>query len=158
MSEFDVREKVRRARDQAASAASGLRSAVSDQMVSARDLLASGAADLRDASTARLREALEDFNATLPALREAGYTLTEVAVSIGIPPTVVATFRASDSVTEEGAARVIEENKDRTLTVFLVRALFQAWKLQTSVDIAGMKPRGISVEIGLTPSVVVKFA
>jgi hypothetical protein len=158
MAEFDVREKVRRAREQAASAATGLRDKVSDQVGNARDVLAAGTAELRDAGIARLRESLEDFNATLPALREAGYTLTEVSVGIGIPPTVVATFRAADSITEEQAARVIEENKDRTLTIFLVRALFQAWKLQTSVNIAGMKPRGIAVELGLTPSVVVKFA
>jgi hypothetical protein len=49
-------------------------------------------------------------------------------------------------------------NKERKLTVFLVKALFQAWKLQSSVDIAGMKPRAISVELGLAPSMVVKFA
>jgi hypothetical protein len=158
MSESDILEKARRAREQAASAAAGLKGAVAAKVGDARDLLASGVADLRDASVAKVREALDDFSATLPALREAGYTLTEVSVTMGLPPTIVASFHASTTVSEEGTARVLEENKERTLTVFLVKMLFQAWKLQNSVAIAGMKPRAISVQLGLSPSLVVKFA
>jgi hypothetical protein len=158
MAESDILEKARRAREQAAAMAAGMKGAVAEKVGDAKDMLASGAADLRDAGLAKMREALDDFNATLPALREAGYTLTEVSVAIGLPPTIVASFNPSDAVSEERTARVIEENKERKLTVFLVKTLLQAWKLQTSVAIAGMKPRAISVEIGLTPNVVVKFA
>jgi hypothetical protein len=158
MSNSDFLEKARRAREQAASVGSGLKDAVAGKVGDAKDLLAAGAADLRDAGVAKMREAIADFNATLPALHEAGYTLTEVSVAIGLPPTIVASFHASDAVSEERTAKVIEENSERKLTVFLVKTLLQAWKLQTSVNIAGMKPRGISVELGLTPSVVVKFA
>jgi hypothetical protein len=158
MAEFDVLEKVRRAREQAAATANGLKDAVSDKVGDAKDLLASGASDLRDAGIGRMREALDEFNATLPALREAGYTLTDVSVAVGIPPKIVASFGTSDAVTEESTARVIEENQDHKLVVFLVRALFQAWKLQMGINLAGMKPRGIAVEIGLTPRVTVKFA
>jgi hypothetical protein len=154
----DILEKARRAREQAASMAAGIKDAVAEKAGDAKEMLAHGAADLRDAGVAKMREALEDFNATLPALRQAGYTVTEVAVAIGLPPTIVASFHTSPAVTEEAAARVIEENKDRKLTVLLVRTLLQAWRLQNSIEIAGMKPRGISVEIGLTPNVVVKFA
>jgi hypothetical protein len=158
MAEFDVLDKVRRAREQAASTATGLRDAVSERVGDARDLLASGAADLRDASVAKMRETLEEFNATLPALREAGYSLTGVSVTVGVPPKIVASFGTSDAVTEESTARVIEENKDHKLVVFLVRTLYEAWKLQMSVHLVGMKPRGIAVEIGLTPRVTVNFA
>jgi hypothetical protein len=158
MADSDVLEKARRAREQAAALASGLKGAVADKVGDAKDLLTAGAADLRDAGLAKVRETLEDFNATLPALREAGYSLTEVAVTIGLSPTIVASFHATDAVSDERAAKVIEENSERKLTVFLVKTLLQAWKLQTSVHIAGMTPRAIAVEIGLTPSVVVKFA
>ena len=158
MADFDVREKVRRVREQAASTASGLKGAVSDKVGDAKDLLASGAANLRDAGVGRIRETLDEFNATLPALREAGYTLTDVSVTVGLPPKIVASFGTSDAVTEESTARVIDENQDHKLVVFLVRTLFQAWKLQMSVNLAGLKPRGIAVEIGLTPRVTVKFA
>ena len=158
MVDFDVKEKVRQAREQAASKALGLKDAVGNKVGDARDLLVSGAADLRDAGAARIRETLEEFNAALPAIRAAGYTLTEVSVSIGIPPAIVASFHSSESATEEAANRILEENKDRKLVVFLVRALLQAWKLQTSIAIVGMKPRAICIELGLAPSVVVKFA
>ena len=158
MSDSDVLERARRAREHAAVMAAGLKGAVADKVGDARDLLTAGAADLRDASVSKLKDAIHDFNTALPALREAGYTLTEVSVSIGLSPTIVAAFQASDAVSEERTAKVIEEHSERKLTVFLVKTLLQAWRLQHSVEIVGMKPRGISVEIGLTPSVVVKFA
>lgn len=154
----DVFERARRAKEQAASVAAGLKDSARDKLDGARDLLASGAADLMDASLARIKETLADLSATLPALKEAGYTLTDVSVSIGVPPRIVGAFHAADDVSVEAATKVIDANADRKLTVFLIRALLQARKLQTSVEIAGMKPRGISVEIGLAPSVVVKFA
>jgi hypothetical protein len=158
MSESDVVERARRAREQALSAAAGLKGAVASKVGDAKDLVASGVADLRDASMAKVREAMDDLNGTLPALREAGYTLTEVSVTIGLPPTIVASFHSSDAVSEETTARVLEEHKDRKLTVFLVKTLLQAWKLQNNIAIAGMKPRAINVELGIAPSVAVKFA
>jgi hypothetical protein len=54
MPDFDVLEKMRRAREQAASTATGLKDAVSDKVGDARETLASRVADLRDAGAARM--------------------------------------------------------------------------------------------------------
>jgi hypothetical protein len=153
----DFKEKARRARERTAAAATRLKDAVTHKAGDAKDFVTSGASDLRDAGASKIRDTLDDFNATLPTLREAGYTLKEVDISIGIPPKIVASFHAADTANEEGAARVIEEHKDQKLTVFLLRSLMRASKLQSSVHIADMKPHAISVEMGLTPGVTVKF-
>jgi hypothetical protein len=46
----------------------------------------------------------------------------------------------------------------RNLTVLLVKSVHQATKLQSRITIKGLRPRGLSIEIGLVPKVVVKFA
>ena len=124
---------------------------------------ASGAAvnkanDLKDAGLARLAETLDDFNAALPVIREAGYTLSSVDIGVGLPPKVSATFLASSDVSAENVERLLLEHADKRLTLLLVKALFQAWQLQAKIKIAGLQARGLSVDIGLIPSVSVKFA
>jgi hypothetical protein len=154
----DVFDKARQAKDRAAQVATGLKDGITDRVGDAKDALAAGAADLRDAGLARVREAIEELNATLPAIREAGYELTDVSVSIGIPPTVVAAFHDAATYSEERAQKVLEENADRKLTALLLRSLLQARKLQAGIELGGLKPRAIAVQLGLPPSVSIKFA
>jgi hypothetical protein len=176
MVDFDVLEKARRARDaaaaktaeivgqasakasDAATTASGLKNSIASTAQDVKEALATAAAELHEASTTKIRETLADFNASIPALSEMGYTLTDVAITLGVPPNLHATFQVSHDVTDEAVSRSLEQHADRKLTAFLIRALSQARKLQTSIDIAGMKPRGITVEIGLSPGVSIKFA
>lgn len=190
MADFDLLEKAKKAREQAAAAATraaeiasgatvkaaearamaveiagqasvragDLKDSVANTAQDVRDGVAAAAADLRDASVTKVKETLADFNSAVPVLRGMGYTLSEVSISLGMPPSLVATFQVSHEASEESARRALEENAERKLTVFLIRALSQAKKLQTSIEVAGIKPRGIAVDIGLSPSVAIKFA
>ena len=134
-------------RDQAATKVGGL-----------KDLLVGKVADVKDAALSGIADMVADLNTRLPALREAGYTLNELSVQLGLPPKVVATFAAQPGITEERIEAVMEEHKEAKVTIALLRALYGAYKLQSALQIAGMKPRGIALEIGVTPAVEVKFA
>ncbi len=114
--------------------------------------------ELKDASLGKVVETLDDFNAALPVVREAGYTLSSVDIGIGLPPKVSASFLASDDVSPENVERLLVEHADKKFTTLLVRALYQAWQLQRKIKVVGLQPKGLSVEIGLIPVVTVKFA
>lgn len=118
---------------------------------------ASRATDLLNAGASRAREMIAELNSTLPSIREAGYALTDVSVSVRVSPTIVASFHATEAFTEEHAQKIPEANADRKLTVFLLQALLQARKLQTGFDLGGLTPRTIAVQIGLPPVVSLKF-
>jgi hypothetical protein len=132
-------------------------SSVSELANKASGVAVSKANDLKDASLAKLAETLDDFNAALPVLREAGYTLSSVDIGVGLPPKVSATFLASADVSTENVERLLIEHADKKLTLLLVKALFQAWQLQAKIKIVGLQARGLSVDIGLIPIVSVKF-
>jgi hypothetical protein len=51
-----------------------------------KDQLADVTTDLKEMSIAKLEEALADFNAALPLLRDAGYVLDGVSVKLGLVP------------------------------------------------------------------------
>jgi hypothetical protein len=140
--------------DRAKKATGQAQSSVSDL---ASKVAASKVGDLKDAGLRMVMETLDDFNAALPIVREAGYTLNGVDVGIGLPPKVSASFLASEEVSQENVERVLAEHAEKKFTMLLVRALYQAWLLQQKIAVVGLKPKGLSVEIGLIPIVTVKF-
>jgi len=146
------------ATEAAASRAGELKSQVTARAGDLKDQVAAKAGELRDATLAKLAETLDDFNAALPVIREAGYTLSDVSIAVGLPPTVTATFDASSDISREHVEALIAAHAERKFTLLLMRSLYQAWQLQQRINIAGLKPKGLSVELGLIPNVTVKFA
>jgi hypothetical protein len=116
--------------------------------------IAEQAAGMGEMSLAKLDEMLGEFADILPTLRSAGYTLRNVEVELGLPPKLIANFSGSGGVVPE----LPSEGAERALTVLLVKSIHQATKLQSMITIKGLRPSGLSVEIGLVPRIVVTFA
>lgn len=129
-----------------------------DRAKRAKEQIASSFGELKDAGVGKVLETLDDFNSALPVLREAGYTLSDVNIGIGLPPTVSASFVSSDDVSPEKVEHLLAEQADNKFTLLLMKSLYQAWQLQQKIKIVGLKPKGISVVIGLIPVVTIKFA
>jgi hypothetical protein len=143
--------------EQAAARAGELKEQAAARAGDVKDQVAARATELKDAGWSRVGETLDEFNAALPAVREAGYTLAEVDIQIGLPPKVVAKFATAPEIPDEKAEALLAAHADERLTALLLRALFQASRLQAKIKIAGLKAKGMEVEIGLTPHVTVKF-
>jgi hypothetical protein len=60
-------------------------------------------------------------------------------------------------VPEERVDALLTEHAGRKLTTLMVKSVYNATKLQSKLKISGMRPNGLSVEIGLSPQVTVKF-
>ena len=146
--------KARELKEQASVAADDLKTMTTD----VKGHIAEQAAGISEIGLAKMNETLADFNAALPALREAGYTLDGVNIDLGVPPRIVANFSSSGAASDETIERLLAENAERNLTAMLVKSINQAAKLQSKINIKGLKPRGLSVEIGLVPRIVVKFS
>jgi len=122
-----------------------------------REQAAAKVEEVRDAGLAKVMETLDDFNSALPVLREAGYSLKGITLSMGIPPSLIAEFSPSQEVSSATVERLLTEHADKKLTVVLIKALHNAWLMQTKITIGGLTPTGISVDVGLIPSVSVSF-
>jgi len=152
-------------RDQASDAASNVSERAAESMRDQTAELAAGlrertaaiSASVADATIGRVKSTIDDFNAALPIVALAGYTVSEVAVELGIPPKIVANFASLDSVADEQVEAMLKQHEDAMLATMLVRTLMSARRLQNATKIGNLRPKGLAVTIGLTPSVVVKF-
>jgi hypothetical protein len=158
MAKFDALTKAKTAAEAAAAKAADMREQASSRVGELKGRLAGKVAEIKDAAVAGIKELADDLNEHLPALGEAGYTLTHVALEIGIAPKVKATFRAAPDISQERVDAVIEQHKEARATVAMLRALYGAYKLQNAIRIAGMKPCDIELEIGVTPAAIIRFA
>jgi hypothetical protein len=143
--------------NQATSRAGELRGQAAAKVGEVKDQVSARTAEIKDAGFAKLLETVDDFNASLPVLREAGYALSNVDIQIGLPPKIVAGFSVSSAVTGERVEALLQEHAEKKFTVLLMKALYQAWRLQTKIKIVGLQPKGLQVEIGLTPTVTAIF-
>jgi hypothetical protein len=154
----EIRDMAASKAEEAVSLATGIREQTVAKMGDLMEILGNRIADMKGIAYTTIKEMVDDLNKHLPALREAGYAVSEVTVELGLPPKVVATFDCAAEISDERYQAVVEEHKEAKVTVLLLRAFYAARKLQDGIKIAGMKPHGIALEMGLMPSVMVKFA
>ena len=164
MKDFRLLNEARKARDSAAAAASDLARQASEtadslkaKAADVKEQLAEQASEMSDLGVTKLNETLAELNASLPVLREAGYIIDGVTIKLGMPPKIVANFSGGGGVSGERIEALLAEHAERKLTVLLVKSVYHATKLQSLVNVKGLRPTGVSVEIGLVPSVAVKF-
>jgi hypothetical protein len=169
MGGFRIFDKAKEAKEQLAEKAGEMSQHASERAEEMKALAVTKAADVKEQvaeQTADAREAglekmgglLDDFNAALPVLNKAGFTVKGVNIELGVPPKLVAEFHCAASITEEEVDILTQENADHKFTVLLLRSLLQAWKLHSKFHIAGMKVNELAIEIGLLPVVTLKFA
>jgi len=97
-----------------------------------------------------------DIKKTLPYLKKAGYTLTEVDIEIGVPPKVFVHFHhhGSGHVDVEHALEALHDN---LIGKALVMAIAEAGKLQDKVEDPDMPFNHVEVELAPIPSVKIEY-
>ncbi|MCI0661151.1 MAG: hypothetical protein L0220_08775 [Acidobacteria bacterium] len=122
-----------------------------------KDQIADQVTEMNEVGINKIKESLADFNAALPLLREAGYFLEGMNIELGIPLKIVARFSVNGGLSDEKVEALLAENAEREFATYLVKSIQQATKPQSKIDIKGLKPSTIAVELGLLPQIAVNF-
>ncbi len=119
-------------------------------------LLASDAVDYVFDSGLSTEMAMRDFNAALPHLKQAGYTLTELELELGIPPKLIPHFYHDPAVRLDlkHALTALEGNSIGTALMY---ALAKAGDLQQELEVSDMQFSHIEVELGPVPSLKLQY-
>lgn len=77
---------------------------------------------------------------------------------MGIPPTLCLSLDQENNISDEEEKNLLEEYKDRTVIYTILLALFKANAIQQSIISTQYKFTGLNLEIGLNPSMQMKFS
>jgi hypothetical protein len=113
---------------------------------------------LQEAGQKAATDTVEEFNQSMPLIPEAGYRLSELEIELGLPPKAKAHFELIETISVEKQGVVLEKAKALgRMSELLFSALFKAHQLQNTIKVGNFKMKEIEVELGLIPSVSVKF-
>ena len=111
---------------------------------------------LSQAGSDKIQELVESFQQALPAIKSAGYELTEFEVELGVTPKLIPHFRHAPKAAEdvEAAREMLKDNK---LGQLLLGALLKAGDVHKQIKVAGFGFSHIEIEMGLIPSVRLQY-
>jgi hypothetical protein len=104
----------------------------------------------------KIQELVTSFQNALPAIKSAGYELTEFEVELGVTPKLIPHFKHAPRSAEnvESAKEMLRDNK---LGQMLLGALLKAGDVHKQINVAGFGFSHIEIELGLIPSVRLQY-
>lgn len=112
--------------------------------------------ELTAMGTQKVQELITSFQQALPAIKSAGYELTEFEIELGVTPKLIPHFRHTARREEhvEEARAMLQQNK---LGMIILNALLKAGDVHKQIKVAGFGFSHIEIELGLIPSVRLQY-
>ena len=104
-------------KESVASSAEGMKESVSVRAGEMKESALQVAADAKEASVNKAKEIIDQFNASLPIVRKAGYTVTEVEIALGIPPKISASVTASGMTASPTRAGITRRRRSNAFAI-----------------------------------------
>lgn len=90
-------------------------------------------------------------------ISEAGYELDEIEVELSMPPKLIPHFIFKEVISEEKRQELLTRTADNKLMNLLLKSLFKASTLQSSLRMGTFQMFEVEIEIGIIPAVKLKF-
>jgi hypothetical protein len=112
--------------------------------------------ELSAAGSQKIQELVNAFQQSLPAIKSAGYELTEFEVELGVTPKLIPHFKhAPKALDDVEAAR--QSLKDNKLGLVILNALLKAGEVHKHIRMAHFGFSHIEIELGLIPCVRLQY-
>ncbi len=106
----------------------------------------------------KLEETAEKLNGVLPYIERAGFRVTEIEVNMGITPALIPHVQVYDVLPKDERPALMAELKGRKFASGILSSLFRAADFGNRIDLKGFDFFEIEIELGVIPSVTVKYA
>jgi hypothetical protein len=112
---------------------------------------------IKDYSIEKLNEIWSQIEASSEVFHRTGYSVLTIDIILGIPPTMVLNLEQIENISDEEEEKLLEENKDKTILYPILVALFKANAVQKSINSVQYKFSGLTIGLGVSPSIDMKF-
>jgi hypothetical protein len=134
----------------------GIAQSAADSAEALRDAVPT-TADLSAVGVERLRSLIGALDQALPFVNEAGYTLDNMFVELGLPPRLVVRARRTRAVTEAEQADLRERAKEHSVASVVLQAFLLAASLQDTLSVGSLRVAEVEIEATTVPRVRLYF-
>lgn len=113
--------------------------------------------DLSALGVDRLRAMISALDQALPLVTDAGYSLENMFVELGLPPRVVVRAKRVRSITEAEQEALRERAKDHSVASAVVQSFLMAASLQDTLSVGSLRVTDVEIEATTVPRVRLYF-
>lgn len=114
-------------------------------------------ASLKDYGIEKINEVWTQIENSSEVFGQTGYSITAININVAIPPVITINLDQVENISDETEEQLLKENKDKAILYPILVALFKANAIQKSINSVQYKFSGISIAMGITPSIEMKF-
>ena len=112
---------------------------------------------IKTASTDKFEELVERFNKMVPLIEDAGFKIAEIEVLMSVPPALRVHVMPGDLLEGDERDAFLASIAEHKMSTRVIKSLYRAKEIGSDISFAGFGFYAIELEVGLIPSVNVKF-
>lgn len=129
-----------------------------DQANDAMGMLRDKLQEVKEAGFDKLKAGIDELSNGLPLIEQAGFTVHDINIGIGIPPEVSLSFKKTNTVSSVDIQKIIDENQDKTILVPVLQALLTANNMQSKITMGKFNFTGVGIKVGIPPEVSLRYS
>ena len=113
--------------------------------------------EFRESSSQKVKDILNNLNNSSELFDRAGFHLSNLNISLGIPPEISSEFKAIKIITMEERETLINEVADNRIVTLVMKCLFKANDFYDKIKFGTYKLDVVNITLGLTPGINMNF-
>ena len=113
--------------------------------------------EFRESSSQKVKDILNNLNNSSELFDRAGFHLSNLNISLGIPPEISSDFKAMKIITMEERETLINEVADNRIVTLVMKCLFKANDFYDKIKFGTYKLDVVNITLGLTPGINMNF-
>ncbi|MBK6537895.1 MAG: hypothetical protein IPG09_09015 [Ignavibacteria bacterium] len=113
--------------------------------------------EFRESSSQKVKDILNNLNNSSELFDRAGFHLSNLNISLGIPPEISSDFKAIKIITMEERESLISEVADNRIVTLVMKCLFKANDFYDKIKFGTYKLDVVNITLGLTPGINMNF-
>ena len=128
-----------------------------DQAKGLIDSAAEKISEIKDAGSEKLDAYVDELLQGVPLIEEAGFEVSGINIDLGIPPDISVSFSKHHEVSAEKIGEIMAANPDKSVLNMVLKGLQTAVNLQTKITMNKFTFSGVSIKLGIPPSVSLNY-
>lgn len=113
--------------------------------------------EFRESGSQKVKDILNNLNNSSELFDRAGFHLSNLNISLGIPPEISSEFKAIKIITMEERETLISEVADNRIVTLVMKCLFKANDFYDKIKFGTYKLDVVNITLGLTPGINMNF-
>ena len=113
--------------------------------------------EFRESGSQKVKDILNNLNNSSELFDRAGFHLSNLNISLGIPPEISSDFKAIKIITMEERETLINEVADNRIVTLVMKCLFKANDFYDKIKFGTYKLDVVNITLGLTPGINMNF-